>query len=276
MKEEFHKTTEESSVFRSLEKMSVHELLVNINLEDSTVAGCVEKVIPQIEKLVEVVVEKMKNGGRLFYLGSGTSGRLGIVDASECPPTFGVEHGLVIGLMAGGDLAIRKAKEFAEDDPEAGWKDLQLLRVSEKDVVIGITASGTTPYVVGAIQKCKEAGIVTGCITCNTGSVLAAETDFPIEVIVGPEFVSGSTRMKGGTAQKMILNMISTSVMIQLGKVLDNKMVDMQLSNNKLIERGARMLMRTFAWDFERAKRILLEFGSVRKVLEAHRKIPKG
>jgi N-acetylmuramic acid 6-phosphate etherase len=275
MNSQFKKTTEESSKYSQLENMSVHDLLVNINREDKTVPDSVERVIPQIEKLVEAIVAKMNEGGRLFYIGSGTSGRLGIVDASECPPTFGVPQGLVIGLIAGGDAAIRKAKEFAEDDTGQGWKDLQEHQVSAKDVVIGITASGTTPYVVGAIRKCKENNIVSGCITCNEGSELAAMADFPVEVIAGPEFVTASTRMKAGTAQKLILNMISTSVMIKLGRVLDNKMVDMLLTNEKLIDRGARMLMREFAWDYKRAKGILLEYGSVRKVLVAHRKIPK-
>ena len=272
---ELNKTTEESSKYRQLELMSISDLLRNINAEDSIVPDAVEKALGQIEKLTEAVISKMKAGGRLFYIGSGTSGRLGIVDASECPPTFGVEPGLVIGLIAGGDSAIRKAKEFAEDDPEQGWKDLQEHHISAKDVVIGITASGTTPYVVGAIQQCKQNGITAGCITCNTGTPLAATANFPVEVIVGPEFVTGSTRMKAGTAQKLVLNMISTTAMIQLGRVLDNKMVDMQLTNNKLIDRGVLMLMRIFAWDKERAKSILLEFGSVRKVLEVHRKIPK-
>jgi len=270
------KTTEETSAYSQLEQMSVHDLLVNINREDKTVAESVEKVIPQIEKLVEVIIAKMKEGGRLFYIGSGTSGRLGIVDASELPPTFGAPQGRVNGLIAGGDAAIRKAQEFAEDDVEQGWKDLQKFEISEKDVVIGITASGTTPYVVGSIQTCKKNGIATGCITCNVGSELASLTDFPIEVVVGPEFVTGSTRMKAGTAQKLILNMISTSVMIQLGRVLDNKMIDMQLTNEKLIDRGAKMLMKTFAWDYKRARHILLEFGSVRKVLVAHKKIPRS
>jgi len=270
------KTTEETSAYSQLEQMSVHDLLVNINREDKTVAESVEKVIPQIEKLVEVIIAKMKEGGRLFYIGSGTSGRLGIVDASELPPTFGAPQGWVNGLIAGGDAAIRKAQEFAEDDVEQGWKDLQKFEISEKDVVIGITASGTTPYVVGSIQTCKKNGIATGCITCNVGSELASLTDFPIEVVVGPEFVTGSTRMKAGTAQKLILNMISTSVMIQLGRVLDNKMIDMQLTNEKLIDRGAKMLMKTFAWDYKRARHILLEFGSVRKVLVAHKKIPRS
>jgi N-acetylmuramic acid 6-phosphate etherase len=276
MNSHFKKTTEESSKYSHLEQMSIHDLLLNINREDKTVADSVEQVIPEIEKLVEAIVAKMNGGGRLFYLGSGTSGRLAIVDASECPPTFGVPQGLVIGLIAGGDSAFRKAKEFAEDDLEQGWKDLQEHDVSEKDVVIGISASGTTPYVVGAIMKCRENKIITGCLTCNKGSALAAASDFPVEVIVGPEFVTGSTRMKAGTAQKLILNMISTSVMIKLGKVLGNKMVDMLLTNEKLIDRGARMLMSEFAWDYKRAKGILLEYGSVRKVLVAHRKIPKS
>ena len=261
------KITEASSPYHSLEKMPLHELLININKEDKTVAASIEKVIPQIEKLVEAVVIKMKNGGRLFYLGSGTSGRLGITDASECPPTFGVPTDLVIGLIAGGDGAIRKAKEFAEDDEQQGWIDLQAYHISPQDFVIGLSASGTTPYVVGAIQACKENKIETGCITCNDESPLGNLADHPVVCVVGPEFVSGSTRMKAGTAQKLILNMISTSAMIQLGKILDNKMVDMQLTNEKLIDRGTRMLMLQFAWDYERAKSILLEYGSVRKVL---------
>lgn len=276
MKTDFKKTTEESSKYSKLEQMTTRDLLTNINREDKTVAEAVEKVIPPIEALVEAIVPKMKEGGRLFYIGSGTSGRLGIVDASECPPTFGVEQGLVIGLIAGGDNAIRQAKEFAEDDQEQGWKDLVEYNVTENDVVVGITASGTTPYVTGAARKCREHHIITGCITCNTGSELASLVDFPVEVVVGPEFVTGSTRMKAGTAQKLILNMISTSVMIKLGKILGNKMVDMQLTNSKLIDRGARILMKEFAWDYKRAKAILLEYGSVRKVLDAHRRILKS
>lgn len=266
------KITEESSSYHRLEEMSIHDLLANINKEDKTVPEAVEKAIPQIEKLVENIVPKMKDGGRLFYIGSGTSGRLGIVDASECPPTFGVEQGLVTGLIAGGDKAIRKAQEFAEDDLEQGWKDLQECNINSRDTVIGITASGTTPYVVGAIEKCKSNGIQTGCITCNPGTPLSVVADFPVEVITGPEFVTGSTRMKAGTAQKLTLNMISTSVMIQLGRVLDNKMIDMQLTNEKLIDRGAKLLSRQFAWDYKRARAILLEFGSVRTVLEKHRR----
>lgn len=266
------KVTEESSNYNDLEQMSVSELLTNMNREDKTVAESVEKAIPQVEKLVEAIIPKMKEGGRLFYLGSGTSGRLGVVDASECPPTFGVEQGLVVGLIAGGDKAIRKAQEFAEDDTEQGWKDLQEHTINPTDTVIGITASGTTPYVLGAIEKCKANGIQTGCITCNPGTPLAALADFPVEVVAGPEFVTGSTRMKAGTAQKLVLNMVSTSVMIKLGRVLGNKMVDMQLTNEKLIDRGAKMLMRQFAWDYKRARGILLEFGSVRKVMDAHRR----
>jgi N-acetylmuramic acid 6-phosphate etherase len=233
----------------------------------------VNEAMPQIKNLVEAIVNKMNLGGRLFYMGAGTSGRLGIVDASECPPTYGVEHGLVVGIIAGGDTAIRKAVEFAEDDTEQGWKDLQAHQINDKDVVIGITASGSTPYVIGAVKSCNEKNITTGCITCNPNSELATHARFPVEVVTGPEFVTGSTRMKAGTAQKLVLNMISTSVMIKLGKVLDNKMIDMQLSNEKLIERGALMLMKTFAWNFDRAKYILLEYGSVRAVMKAHKKI---
>ena len=262
------KTTESDSHYDSLENMSVSDLLTNINKEDQTVAVLIERLIPEIEKLVDVIVDKLQNGGRLFYIGAGTSGRLGIVDASECPPTFGVEHGKVIGLIAGGDAAIRKAVEFAEDDPEGGWRDLQEKEVSSKDVVIGIAASGTTPYVVGALQRCNENGISTGAITCNTGSPLAAEASYPIEAVVGPEFVTGSTRMKAGTAQKLILNMISTSVMIQLGKVQGNKMVDMQLSNNKLVDRGTKMIVEALHVSEEEAKRLLLLHGSVRKAVE--------
>lgn len=252
--------------------MSVHDLLVNINNEDKTVPYAVEKVIPHIEALVKVIVEKMKKGGRLFYMGAGTSGRLGIVDASECPPTYGVPYGLVIGLIAGGDKAIRKAVEFAEDDTQQGWKDLRKHKINDKDVVIGIAASGTTPYVVGALEKCNENNIITGCITCNEGSPVAKAARYPIEVIVGPEFVTGSTRMKSGTAQKLVLNMISTSVMIKLGRVKGNKMVDMQLSNNKLVDRGTRMIMRELKIEYKEANRLLLKYGSVRKAVESRKK----
>lgn len=267
------KTTESDSYYDNLEKMSVHELLVNMNKEDKTVPNAIEKAIPQIEKLVEVIAEKMKSGGRLFYMGAGTSGRLGIVDASECPPTYGIEHGRVIGIIAGGDEAIRKAVEFAEDDITQGWKDLQTYQINANDVVIGIAASGSTPYVVGALQTCNQNNIVTGCITCNAGSEVAKVAKYPIEVVVGPEFVTGSTRMKSGTAQKLALNMISTSVMIKLGRVKGNKMVDMQLSNNKLVDRGTKMLMKnTGITDYEEAKALLLKEGSVRKATEKYLK----
>ena len=227
-----NKVTEADSHYDSLEQMSTVDLLHNINNEDEKVARIVKQQIPSIVSLIEVIVEKLQLGGRLFYLGAGTSGRLGILDASECPPTFGVSHDLVIGLIAGGDSAIRKAVEFAEDNNELGWEDLKKYDVSNNDVVVGIAASGTTPYVVGALKRCQEHNVTTGCITCNLNSPLSTYSDYPIEVIVGPEFVTGSTRMKAGTAQKLVLNMITTSSMIKLGKVLGNKMVDMQLSNN--------------------------------------------
>lgn len=264
------KITEQPSNYRHLEKMSVQELLTNINKEDKTVPLAVEKAIPQIEQLVATIIPKMKNGGRLFYIGAGTSGRLGIVDASECPPTFGVTDDWVIGLIAGGDSAIRKAVEFAEDDINLAWKDLQAYHINSQDVVIGIAASGTTPYVVRGLATCRKNDIITGCITCNPDSPMAANSDFPIEVIVGPEFVTGSTRMKSGTAQKLVLNMISTSVMIQLGRVRDNRMVDMQLSNNKLVDRGTKMVMNALGnVDYEEAKGLLLKFGSVRKAVDS-------
>ena len=261
------KPTESPSRHRHLEKMTVGELLRRINEEDHKVPGVVEKVIPDIEKLVDAVLEKMATGGRLFYLGAGTSGRLGIVDASECPPTFGVPHDWVIGLIAGGDGAIRKAVEFAEDDPEGGWRDLHQYDVNPADFVIGIAASGTTPYVVGALERCRRKGIQTGCITCNPKTPLSNHADFPIEVITGPEFVTGSTRMKAGTAQKLVLNMISTAVMIRLGRVMDNKMVDMQLSNNKLVDRGTRLIQHRYGLSYEEAEKQLLKYGSVRKAL---------
>lgn len=265
------KTTEADSFYDHLEQMSVTELLTNINKEDKTVPLAVEKVIPQIEKLVNGIVESLSNGGRLFYIGAGTSGRLGIVDASECPPTYGISHGIVIGLIAGGDEAIRKAVEFAEDDLQQGWEDLKKHNITSKDVVVGIAASGSTPYVIGALKKCNTEKVLTGCISCNAGSEMAAVAKLPIEVVVGPEFVTGSTRMKSGTAQKLILNMISTSVMIKLGRVKGNKMVDMQLSNNKLVDRGAKMLMKnTGLENYEEAKALLLKHGSVRKATEAH------
>ena len=258
------KTTESDSNYDGLEGMSTSDLLKNINREDKTVAHSIEKQIPQIAKLVNTIVPKMKNGGRLFYIGAGTSGRLGIVDASECPPTFGVDHGLVIGLMAGGDKAMRKAVEFAEDNTNLGWEDLQPYNIKKKDVVVGIAASGTTPYVIGALKRCQDEKITTACIVCNSKSPLSKASDFPIEIVVGPEFVTGSTRMKSGTAQKLTLNMLSTSVMIQLGKVKGNKMVDMQLSNNKLVDRGTNMIMRELGIDYDAANKLLEKYGSVR------------
>ena len=266
----FKKTTEEDSSYKDLEKMPVSELLKNINKEDQTVARSVEQVLPQIEKLAVAISEKINNGGRLFYLGAGTSGRLGIVDASECPPTFGVPHDLVIGIIAGGDGAIRKAVEFAEDSNEQGWSDLQSHGVSSADVVVGIAASGTTPYVVGALKRCNEKGIITGGITCNAGSPIAKVAKYPIEAVVGPEFVTGSSRMKAGTAQKMILNMLSTTAMIRMGRIKGNKMVDMQLSNNKLVDRGTRMIMEELDLKEDEAEFLLKKHGSVRKAIEAY------
>lgn len=264
----FTKTTEQPSHYDSLENMPVHELLAHINAEDKTVPQAVEKALPQIERLVSEVVGKLKNGGRLFYIGAGTSGRLGIVDASECPPTFGVPHDLVNGLIAGGDKAIRRAVENAEDDVNQAWKDLQQHDISEKDVVIGIAASGTTPYVIGGLEQCNQRNIITGCITCNAGSPLALTAQFPVVVVVGPEFVTGSSRMKAGTAQKLVLNMISTATMIQLGRVKGNKMVDMQLSNNKLVDRGVRMIMGEIPVTYEEAAVLLVTYGSVRKAVD--------
>ena len=265
----FIKTTEKDSNYNHLEKMSVIDILNNINNEDQTVPNAVKKVIPKIEILVNEIVEKIKNGGRLFYIGSGTSGRLGIVDASECPPTFGVPHDLVIGIIAGGDLAIRKAVEFAEDSTTQGWKDLKSFKISNKDVVIGIAASGTTPYVINALKNCNENNIITGCITCNKNSPLSKVSKFPIQVIVGPEFVTGSSRMKAGTAQKLILNMITTSTMIKLGRVKGNKMVDMQLSNNKLVDRGTKMLINELNISETEAKELLENHQNVRASIKA-------
>jgi N-acetylmuramic acid 6-phosphate etherase len=264
-------TTESSSAYDNLETMSVHELLVNINREDKSVPLAVEKVIPQIERLVEEIVVKMRDGGRLFYIGAGTSGRLGVLDASEIPPTYGMPHGKVIGLIAGGDTAIRKAVEKAEDDKAQAWKDLMEYNISEKDVLIGIAASGRTPYVIGGLQEAQSRKISTGCIVCNSGSEVARHATFPVEVVVGPEFVTGSTRMKSGTAQKLVLNMISTAAMIRLGRVKGNKMVDMQLTNNKLVDRGTRMVMEELSIPQEEAERLLREFGSVRKAVESRR-----
>lgn len=261
--------TEQPSNHDNLEKKSTEDLLRGINSEDGKVAAAVQAAIPSILPLVDAISERMQRGGRLFYLGAGTSGRLGIVDASECPPTFGVPHGMVIGLIAGGDSAIRKAVEFAEDDTQQGWKDLQEHAVGKEDTVIGIAASGSTPYVVGALNECNEVGILTGCITCNPGSPVTQVAQHPIVAVVGPEYVTGSTRMKSGTAQKLILNMISTSLMIKLGRVKGNRMVDMQLSNNKLIDRGTRMVMEGLGVDYDRANELLRTHGSVRKAVEA-------
>ncbi|MDD2491198.1 MAG: N-acetylmuramic acid 6-phosphate etherase [Bacteroidales bacterium] len=263
------KITEQNSRYSDLDKMATLELLQNMNREDKTVPEAVEKCIPQIEKIVDGIVERMKRGGRLFYLGAGTSGRLGILDASEIPPTFGAPFDLIIGLIAGGDSAIRRAVEAAEDNWEMGWNDMQQFGVGKDDVVIGIAASGTTPYVIGAVKEARKRGMLTGCITCNPNSPLSAEVDIPIEVVVGPEFVTGSTRMKSGTAQKLVLNMISTTAMIKLGRVKGNKMVDMQLTNAKLVERGTKMIMEEASIsDAALAKRLLLEYGSVRKAVD--------
>jgi N-acetylmuramic acid 6-phosphate etherase len=263
------KITESTSKYRHLEKMSVRELLVNINAEDQTVPLAVEKAIPQIEALIQSIVPKMREGGRLFYIGAGTSGRLGVVDASEIPPTFGAPPEWVVGIIAGGDRAIRNPVENAEDSETQAWQDLKVWQVDALDTVIGIAASGTTPYVVHGLRTCREHGITTGCITCNPGAPLLAESDFPVLAVVGPEFLTGSSRMKAGTAQKLILNMISTAIMIQLGRVQDNKMVDMQLSNNKLVDRGAKMVQQATGLEYESAKNLLLRFGSVRGALRA-------
>lgn len=263
------KLTEKQSKYNDLDKMSINELLTNINNEDKTVPLAVEKVIPQIENLVTEIIKRMQIGGRLFYIGAGTSGRLGIVDASECPPTFGVPHGLVIGIMAGGDVAIRKAVEFAEDDINQAWIDLSEYKLNENDTVVGIAASGSTPYVIGGLTEARKNNILTGAIVCNSGSAVASAAEYAIEVLVGPEFVTGSTRMKSGTAQKLVLNMISTSVMIQLGRVKGNKMVDMQLSNNKLIDRGVRMIMDELKVDKTTASELLNKYGNVRAAINS-------
>ena len=264
------KTTEQDSNHNHLEKMDTISLLKGINQEDKGVSYAVEKVIPNIELLVDAIYSRMAQGGRLFYIGAGTSGRLGIVDASECPPTFGVPHDWVIGIIAGGDSAIRKAVEFAEDDKDQAWKDLQEYKINSLDTIIGIAASGTTPYVIGGLKKCNKNNILTAGICCNTDSPLSKVSKHPIEVVVGPEFVTGSTRMKAGTAQKLVLNMISTSVMIKLGRVKGNKMVDMQLSNNKLVDRGTLMVAKQTGLDYDSAKQILKQTGSVRAAIEKH------
>jgi N-acetylmuramic acid 6-phosphate etherase len=261
--------TEAESLYNDLEKKSVRELLLSIHEEDKKVLPAVQMAIPQIEQLVEQVYLRMKKGGRLFYLGAGTSGRLGILDASEIPPTFGVGYDLVIGMIAGGDTAIRKAVEMAEDDEDQGWKDLQKYKPTTLDTVVGIAASGRTPYVIGAVRKARQEGLLTGCIVNNTGSLLAQTAEIAIEAIVGPEFITGSTRMKAGTSQKLILNMITTSLMIKLGRVKGNKMVNMQLTNQKLINRGTRMIMNELGYDEVKARRLLLLHGSVNNVLLA-------
>lgn len=263
--------TESPSNFDNLEKMSVHELLTSINSEDAKVHLAVREAIPQIEALVEKIVKRMLKGGRVFYLGAGTSGRLGVLDASEIPPTFGV-HDRIVGLIAGGEIALRKAVEAAEDDPMKAWMELEIFNINTNDTVIGIAASGSTPYVVGGLTKAREKGILTGCITCNPGSRVAEAAEYPIVAVVGPEFVTGSTRLKAGTAQKMILNMISTTLMIKLGRVKGNKMVNMQLTNKKLIDRGTRMIVEELNIQREAARILLLQFGSVKKALESYRK----
>jgi N-acetylmuramic acid 6-phosphate etherase len=268
----FIKITEQPSLYDNLEQKIVREILEDINTEDMKVALAVQKAIPQIEKLVSSIVPKMKRGGRIFYLGAGTSGRLGVLDASEVPPTFGMPPTRVIGLIAGGDTALRNPVENAEDNTTRGWEELTERGINELDTVIGIAASGTTPYVIGAMHEARAHGITTGCITSNPDSPMAAEADVPIEMIVGPEYVTGSSRMKSGTGQKMILNMITTSVMIQLGRVKGNRMVNMQLSNKKLVDRGTRMIVDELGLDYDTAQALLLTHGSVKKAVDAYRK----
>jgi N-acetylmuramic acid 6-phosphate etherase len=263
--------TESESLYKDIDRMSSREILEHINDEDSKIVPIVRSVIPAIEDLVEEVVSRMKKGGRLFYIGAGTSGRLGIVDASEIPPTYGLDQGYVIGLIAGGDSAIRKAVEMAEDNPLLGWEDLLSFGINDKDTVVGIAASGRTPYVIGAVKKASEIGILTACITCNPDTELERSCDIPIVAVTGPEFVTGSTRMKAGTAQKLILNMLTTTVMIRLGRVKGNKMVNMQLTNQKLVERGTRMIVEELGTDPETARKLLLLHGSVKKVLDEFR-----
>ncbi len=266
------RVTEKSSNYNDLEKMSIHDLLVNMNNEDKTVPLAVEKCIPAIEQLVGEIVKRMRKGGRLFYIGAGTSGRLGILDASEIPPTYGAPFELIIGLIAGGDRAIRRAVEAAEDQFDGAWKDMAEYKPNDNDVLVGIAASGTTPYVIGGLRDAKKIGMLTASVTCNPGSPVAAEADIKIEAVVGPEFVTGSTRMKAGTAQKLILNMISTSTMIQLGRVKGNKLFDMQLTNAKLVDRGSRMIVEATGVEYEEAKRMLLLHGSVRKAVDEYNK----
>jgi N-acetylmuramic acid 6-phosphate etherase len=266
----FEKVTEEESRYHDLDKMSIGEILTSINEEDRTVPNAVAKAIPQMEKLVAAITDKMLAGGRLFYIGAGTSGRLGVLDASEIPPTYGMPFDLIIGVIAGGETAIRKPVENAEDDAQQGWLDLLQYDITDKDIVVGVAASGNTPYVIGALEECRNNGIPTGCIVCNPGSPVAEQADYPIEVVVGPEFVTGSTRMKSGTAQKLVLNMLSTAVMIRIGRVEDNKMVNMQLTNSKLVDRGTKMVMEgTGLTDYEKAKELLLRSGSVKKAVDS-------
>lgn len=265
------RVTEQESKYQDIDKMSVLEILTGINNEDKIVPQAVEQALPQIEKLAAAVAERMGKGGRLFYIGAGTSGRLGVVDASECPPTFGVSFDMVVGIIAGGDTAIRKAVEFAEDNATQAWIDLQEYHINEKDSLIGLAASGTTPYVIGGLNTARQHGVLTGCIVCNEGGPIVAESDYPVEVVVGPEFLTGSTRMKSGTAQKLVLNMLSTTVMIRLGRVKGNKMVDMQLTNHKLVDRGTQMVMDELNIDHDEAADLLKRYGSVRKAVEASR-----
>ncbi len=265
------RTTERESHYKNLELQTVKEILENINREDQTVPQAVAKALPQIEALATITAQRMKAGGRLFYIGAGTSGRLGVVDASECPPTFGVPFDMVVGIIAGGDFAIRKAVEFAEDNAEQAWQDLLAFDITDKDVVVGIAASGTTPYVIGGLKTANEHGIITGCIVCNSDSPVAATAQYPVEVVTGPEFLTGSTRMKAGTAQKLVLNMLSTSVMIQLGRVKGNKMVDMQLSNDKLIDRGTHMVMDETGLSEAEAANLLKQYGSVRNAVDYYK-----
>ena len=261
--------TESPSLFHNLETLSTHELLADMNSVDQTVPQAVAKALPQVEALVEATVACLQKGGRLFYIGAGTSGRLGVLDASECPPTFGVPHGLVVGLIAGGDTAIRKAVENAEDDAEQAWRDLQAHDINEKDMVVGIAASGRTPYVIGGLTTARQHGLATGCVVCNADSAVAAAAEFPVEVVTGPEFVTGSTRLKAGTGQKLVLNMLTTATFIRLGRVKGNKMIDMQFSNAKLVDRGERMIMDELGIEQAEAAELLRKHGSVRAALEA-------
>ena len=267
----FVKISEQSSLYNDLEKKSVHEILTDINTEDKKVALAVEKAIPQIEKLVNEIVPRMKQGGRIFYMGAGTSGRLGVLDASEIPPTFGMDPSWVIGLIAGGDIALRNPVENAEDNTNQGWEDLKKFNINDKDTVIGIAASGTTPYVIGAIEEAKKHGILTAAITSNPDAPVSEAADIAIEMVVGPEYVTGSSRMKSGTGQKMICNMITTATMIKMGRVKGNKMVNMQLSNAKLVDRGTRMVVDELGLSYDEAKRLLLMHGSVKKAVDAYR-----